>query len=286
MAKKEMRKDFGNILDESWNEYKKNFKLIFKAYTFLYIIPSLIFLLIVIMFFTNMGDGLTPDFFKGKNLVVTYNNLPISLGNLNIDSSLYPIIGIGAVVLLVMIVLSYILYLSLFYLAFNQKKDMTVGNIVSGGLKYFLPFLGLFILIVLALIPLFILLIIPGIIFVIYWIFAPFILVGENQRITESMRKSFHLVRYRWWRTFGYFLLFFIIGILASLIISLPASALAMIFKSAVSKGVVDMSLLTWTLIASFILGIISKIIVTPLGIFFYKNFYLEMKKNPIKIRR
>ena len=59
-----------------------------------------------------------------------------------------------------------------------------------------------------------------------------------------------------------------------------------MIFKSAVSKGVVDMSLLTWTLIASFILGIISKIIVTPLGIFFYNNFYLEMKKNPIKIRR
>ena len=294
-----MGKDFGNLLSESWNEYKKNFKLIFRSYIWFYIIPGVIFLLFGIMFFSSAGsefnsyvfgnsmfnndkggfnfdnDGF--DFNIGKmKLDTTKNTLP----NFKIDGSLYPLVGIGFVILLVMCILNYMLYLSLFYLSFNQKKNLTTKDIIKGGLKYFWLFIGLFVLIVLALIPLFILLIIPGIAFMVYWVFSPFVLFGENQRIVESMKKSFHLVRYKWWRTFGYVLLFGLIVIGYYFLVGLMISIFTLPIRG---TGII---LVSFKLIFNLISGIIGSIVITPLSIFFFKNFYLEMKKNPIKIRR
>lgn len=80
----------------------------------------------------------------------------------------------------------------------NQLGSM---DALKGGLRYFLPVLGVSFLLGFAVMIGFILLIVPGVILSVSLCFAFFALVLDGSGIRESLERSRALVRGHWWRT-------------------------------------------------------------------------------------
>ncbi|MEK6927137.1 MAG: hypothetical protein AABX11_01770 [Nanoarchaeota archaeon] len=93
-----------------------------------------------------------------------------------------------------------------------SSKKYSWRMLVQVGKSAFWRFLGRGILLFLCIIGLFLLLIVPGIIFSVYWIFAIFIWFDEPKRsFSDSLRRSKELVKGKWWNVFGCVLLFCVI---------------------------------------------------------------------------
>jgi len=60
--------------------------------------------------------------------------------------------------------------------------------------------------------------IIPGVLFAVWFIFAPFILVEEDLRGWKALQKSRELVRGRWWPVFGRLLIMWLITVAVSML--------------------------------------------------------------------
>ena len=119
------------------------------------------------------------------------------------------------------------------------------------------------------------LLIIPGIIFGVFWIFAVYIFFSEKGTIRSSLKKSRKIVNGKWWRIFGSILLLVIIVSFISGIIGFPAQLAMAIFTFA--GGLLP----TWTILFSGVMQVISGIVSMLIGVFmilFFKNFYFDLK--------
>lgn len=247
-----MGKGFGDLFSQSWQEYKSNFWLFTKLFILLSFLP------LTILSFSS--------FFINKYLLI------ISI----------PFAG------LFVSVLYFFMTLSFYYIAIYKKQNvpMSSGQAFKGGASYFWKGLGLMLLMIIILIPLFILLIIPGLIFVIYWLFSLYVLMNENTGIWESMKRSKQIVKGRWWKVFGYFLLI----VLINLAISIPFALPGFIYNSSTpfpSLGINDsaasISGIQGTTILSIIFNLISSLstlIILPLVTLFFKNFYLGLKSG------
>jgi|TARA_B100001971_G_C18082380_1_gene479019 hypothetical protein len=287
-----MQKRFGDLFSESWEEYKSKFKLLLKTYSWLYIIPQLIILVLSITLAVQMiqlGVIDVPDLGADKmDFGMTGNAVDDAKGELTDLQNLKIILSEFFPIILAIIVLSLISYLflslSLFYMAFYDKKNnLSFKQVFTNSLSYFWVYLGLSFLVIIALIPLFLLLIIPGLIFLVYWYFSSYVLVGENKGIIESMKTSMNVVRGRWWSVFGYMLLFMLIIMAISIVISIPFSLISF----ALSLGAIfsESGLILMVAIDPFIdffSNLIVSFITVPLTILFFKNYYLNLKANPI----
>lgn len=98
-------------------------------------------------------------------------------------------------------------------LAINDPGKTSTLELFKNAKKYFWSYFGLGILIGIATSIGFLLFIIPGLIIMIWMLFAYFSLVLEDEKIIESMRSSREYVRDNWWAVFGRVLL---LGILLS----------------------------------------------------------------------
>ena len=259
-----MAKRFSEILSQSWAEYKSNFKLIFKIFLILYIIPNLATLLFSTYGLSGVNEKLSAiTAIEGISATAAIEAIK------EILLSEVPALAIFAVLSLISIALSIIMWVTLINFSFSlslrkkQSKIATTSQAIKSASKYLGKYILLAIAVSLALMGLYLLLIIPGIIFTIYWIFAAYILVGENADIIESMKRSKAVVRGRWWKVFGYCLLLLLVFMGISLLFSIPGSILGAIFQSTV---------------VSDIFSLASYIITIPLGILFLKNFYLDLK--------
>lgn len=257
-----MTKGFGELLSHSWTEYKSNFKLIFKVFLILYIIPSLAVTLFSIYGLAGINEKLSSAIeTEGVSVVGTIKE---------ILASEIPALAIFAALLLVSIVLGIIMSVTFihFFLNKKQSKPTTSGQAIKSASKYIGKYILLMIVVSLALTGLYMLFIIPGIIFMVYWIFAAYVLIGENKGVIDSMKRSKVIVRGRWWRVLGYYLLLLLVFVGIGLIFSIPGSILRAIFQSE---------------IISSIFSLASYVITVPLGILFLKNFYLDLKATKKK---
>jgi len=284
-----MQKGFSELFSESWREYKGNFKLFLKIFWWFAILPGLIIFLPFNIFFTLnfVGKFLqtsSGNIFSNFTILAPHSFLALTGNTINSSSSLISfsnpwIFGL-ILIFLVAIFLKYMIYLSIFFSSiYNQKLNMTFKQAVKGGLNYFWSFIGLTLLVIILLIPLFFLLIVPGIIFSVYWGFSPYVLMRENTGIWESIKRSKLIVKGRWWRVFGYSLLLGIIIGLISAIIQLPSTIIDFWFK-VISLGSSNISFLIIPIIFKFIFSLIASIVTIPLFILFFKNFYVELRKN------
>jgi len=251
-----MIKKFSDLLNESWIEYKANFKMILKVFTLLAVIPALI------LFF--------------------YIGIDYSNGSIRIES-FEQIKNLGAIALSSMIILSLIAnilsvlmkgtFISAF---FSEKATKKASDAIKEGLNYLPGLIGLAVVMIAALIPLYILLIIPGVIFTIYWAFSAYILIGENKGIIESLKASFNLVKGKWWKVFGYLLLILLVLICISVLIMIPGFIILKLIELIISKNIMyDLT--------SEIINLGIALITTPLLTIFMKNFYLELKSGKVK---
>ncbi|MBI2128803.1 hypothetical protein HYU07_01055 [Candidatus Woesearchaeota archaeon] len=159
---------------------------------------------------------------------------------------------------------------------------MSFNDAVKGGMKYYLRFLGLALVKGLALLALFILFVIPGIIFSVYWAFSSIALVGENKAIIESMKKSKEVVKGKWWSVFGYLLLFFLlISVISSvvMVVGLILGVLLTLIIAYTAGGNILVSAMYAANIIYMVLIMLVNAVAWPMSILFAKNFYMELKK-------
>ncbi|MEI6849797.1 MAG: hypothetical protein WCK29_02045 [archaeon] len=173
---------FGKIFSSAWNEFGSNFKAIF----------SLVFLVFVIKLI--ISHFMVPYSDEIRNSVFTFNNISMVL-----------------LALIIFIILSVFINSAIYGMSINKVK-YGFRDLLKSARQSFWKFLGRSILLMLIMVLLFILLVVPGIIFMIYWIFAMFIWFNEPKvGFMNSLRSSKKLVEGRWWLTLGYTLLIFLI---------------------------------------------------------------------------
>lgn len=244
---------FGDLFSKSWKEYKSSFGLFFKIFLLFSLIPSIV-LLVLTTFYILVGN---PNIIGNLNAALI-RSIPLFMS------------------LLVVLFLSIVMYISFIYIAVHKEAypRMTLGHVIKGSFSYFWSYIGLVLLIFILLVPLYVLFIIPGIIFSIYWSFSIFVLMRENTSIWQSMKRSKLIVKGRWWRVFGYSLLIGLIMYFISAVFSAPGKIFNFINLFTSSSGLGNPILI----ILLGIIALFSGLITTPLSMLFFKNFYLKLR--------
>jgi len=257
-----MEKGFGELFVNSWKEYGEKFIPILKIFLFLYLIPVIAFFIIsaIIIIILLAIPGISSIPLSGAAIAQNITNIDY----FSIDY--FKDLGLGLSVLIPVGILFFILYITLIvlfilmsisFIHIGFTKETSVKKIIKASKSYFWKYVGLTLLISLALLGLFILLIIPGIIFSVFWIFSTYVLIKEKKGITESMKRSKEIVRGRWWRVFGF-----------SLLLILMAGAVNYILRY-IPFG-----------------GLVATLVITPYIILFFKNFYLDLSSNMPKTKK
>jgi len=239
---------FGEVFGNSIADFKENFKSLFMLGFIGLFIPGLI-VFIVTMFMAR--------------------------------SSTFSIVYF--VMILISIILS--IYVSIGILLILKNGSMAVGDAFSESSPYFWRVVGLSIIVGLLLLVLFILLIIPGIIFMTYWTFSFVFLIVENKKIRESLDASKQLVKGRWWRVFGYYFLLMILFTIIAAIISIPNIMTAPDFTEMLTA---DTAYTGYEWVSDYpvigsIVSVLQFLIYTFLQIFmiiFNYNFYVGLKRE------
>jgi hypothetical protein len=104
------------------------------------------------------------------------------------------------------------------------SRPTSFGAAFARARKLFLPYLGTFFLVMFALMGLFLLLIVPGLIFSGYWMLIGPVAVIEGVFGGAAMKRSRALVRGYWWRAVG-------VAFVSTLLVSLVSGALDFVFS-------------------------------------------------------
>ena len=206
---------FGDILAQSWKDYKNNFRSIFKLMVVFVLIPGLIVTIIdLLLLFSN--NALAQLMLNPLELAKISSSELLSSSELfKLSSSelfkLYPSYFIINT-FLSFVLLSLSLFIGSSLISASIKKDnYSYKELINSGKNSYFRYIGFFIVSWVFLTGLFLLLIIPGIIFMIYWSFGVYVLFDEKKGIVDSLKRSKEIVKGKWWRVFGYFILILLI---------------------------------------------------------------------------
>jgi len=225
---------FGKLFGQTWKEYWRSFKGISQLFLVFYLLPYALY-----------------TFFASTN-----------------RPSFSPFFIIGFLLLFALLVPSLLLFTMTIASSSLKGKKIKFSDYSACFQGRYWAFLGFSISLGLLLTGLTILLIIPGIIFGVFWSLSTFVFLKENKKILASLKRSKQLVRGRWWKTFGYFVLLLIFTILISII----WQGIVEIFLSEVISPIL--------ISIKIILIFLPAVITAPFFILFYKNLYLEYKKG------
>ncbi|MFA5174219.1 MAG: hypothetical protein WC438_03485 [Candidatus Pacearchaeota archaeon] len=256
---------FGDIFSKSWGEYKNKFWVFTQIFLLFGFLPS------IILFLAN------------KSYLENFNNLIVSAiqNNSGVFNSIISYIFVDnlsytlflAFLGILVFALGILMGASFIVNAFSGKK-LGFKESLKGGKKYFWKYFWFSVVYSIFIILLFLLLVVPGIIFMIYWIFGAYILINENKGILASLKESRKLIKGKWWKTFGYFILFSLIIIVISWIASLIGFGLEKTFLWILGKP------LCFEGFTNSIFVQLASVVIAPLSVLFFKNFYLSMKKR------
>ena len=255
--------DFETIFGKSYNDYKKNFRVIF-ILTLIFIGIPLVLSNIILLGFSIQDpvfyESLITD--KPENISIKF-----------------------AIVLFLLSFITLVLY---FIFEAGLVKDSIKGKFklnktINSGKKYFWKFVWFSIIIFFFLILLFLALIIPGIIFAVYWTLAIYIYFDSKKTVVQSLSASFHMIKGNWWRIFGYTILLFLILGVVGMIINLIGLPIGILLKN---LGLPDLWISFLNFILSDIINLVYTLISVPFSILFYKNIYLEMRGNKVKKKK
>ncbi|MEK6885339.1 MAG: hypothetical protein AABX17_00040 [Nanoarchaeota archaeon] len=244
--------NFGELFSASWTELKFKFKVNSRIVFYFMFIPGLIALV------------LTSLSFYTQNNLFDYLSLAVQI---------------------IAIFTGILASTSLIYSTIFDKKDY--DSSVSGGKKFYWRFIGLMLVQIIFLILLLFALIIPAIIFAVYWSLAEFVFIKENKGIIESLRGSFRLIRNNWWKVVGYGILIGIISLGISVLFSIPSwPTNMMIFIDAIKNptlyldGAPATNLSTINEAITGFFSLLSQLIIVPLSIIFSKYLYFALQKK------
>ena len=168
--------DIGRVINRTFGAIKNNFISFFMASFVIMGIPVFLVSVFPLMsgFSNTVGIGLDSAGFITMAIV---SSIVILVGSVILQGALI----FGAIA------------------DFNGRRAR-FGECMSVALRYFLPLLGLGILVGFGTMLGFLLLVIPGIIVALGWICSAPVLIVEDQGVTDSMSRSWELTGgYKWW---------------------------------------------------------------------------------------
>jgi hypothetical protein len=168
--------------------------------------------------------------------------------------------------------------ISIISLLLGKVKSNNLGDILNEGSKHYIKIILLTLLLILMLIPLYILLIIPGIIFSVYWMFSQYFVIDENEKITKSFGRSMNIVKNNWWAIVGRILL---VGLITAGVIFSVSMILG--FVTLIIFGLKNVLLGTIPVIAQLVTTGITLLVQLPLTLFtliFTVNLYKGYKEK------
>lgn len=225
--------DLGSVVGKSWDEYWKNFKELFLLTLVFVGIPTILAFLIFFLFGFSFSDQ-------------------IDVENLELTSEMIAAISLVGII---GAVFYFIYQAGLVKESMKGKAKFDFHRVTHSGKRNFWKFVWFAIVSMFFLGLLFLALVIPGIIFGIYWCVAIFVYFDSKKTVMESLRTSFHMVRGNWWRIFGYtivlFLIFGLVGVITELLSYL---------------------------VTGFVAEFLNTLFTAPFGVLFYKNIYLGLK--------
>ena len=228
---------FGDLFGRAWGVFKSKFALLVSLVFVFSFIPNLIY-----TFWAESREGIW-DAEVIPATVEIYKDIFVTVPGVVIIS-----------------VLSILMTVSVIYLLnVKSKKVMSFGEAIRGGSGFLWSGILLTLLLIVFLIPLYLLLVIPGIIFSIYWVFAFNALIIDKTSVRKSLTKSHEAVVGRWWKVFGYLILYILIIIGVTLVgglIFLPLGIVGDILNLALAS------------------------LVSIFGLVFFNEFYLALRKK------
>jgi uncharacterized membrane protein len=141
-----------------------------------------------------------------------------------------PTLGIGVFVVGILTGASFILSQAVILFGTVEKmrgKSFALGTSLRQGLARFFPIIGLYIVMVLAIMLGFVLLIIPGIILAMMFYVALPVCIVERQGPIASLNRSTELTKGNRWRLFGIGLLLYLANLIGQTVIQFALRALA-----------------------------------------------------------
>lgn len=240
----------GDIIKRSLGLYQENAKL-FLTYMSLLALPSLLSLAVALVFAATApepGNGWAAG-------GVLLGSIVFSLGNLWLSLAFLPVVAAR----------------------YNGQDPGTLKMRLTKSTRHILPAIGLSVVTLLILLGGFFLLIVPGIIFLIWFAFSMYFLVLEDTGIVDSLKKSKALVQGRLgavlWRLIAPGVVFALLYIVVEGVIQW--------ISSLVISGMNPNSALGITLlIALAVLAIVLSVLITPLSVTAPTILYLELKKK------
>ncbi|MCC7574770.1 glycerophosphoryl diester phosphodiesterase membrane domain-containing protein [Candidatus Woesearchaeota archaeon] len=255
------------LFNKTWKTYKENFKTFSIILLIFQFLPYTIYNIYSIL--TQIDESLI------VNELTQTLNWNIIIQELIKHSALS----------LILFLINMVGLVTILYILLKNKKTKTIKEAVKKSSKYYLRLIGLTALVFILLIPLYALLIIPGIIFSVYWMFAQYIIVDKDEKIIKSMKQSFYLVKNNWWKTFGKILLIGLIAmiIMMTITITIGTTLIAIEGKTAIATG-----LSTTSQIISILITNATQLLVTLFIVIFAVHLYegLKNKKENKKIKK
>ncbi len=279
---------FGNVFGRSWRDYKANFGPIFKLLLIFYALPILV--LFILSSWWMVHNGLAGQIVSTYNSMNSFGNITALVSNQNNinvmgiqgllkNSFSLPFFLVFLPILIIFIFINYFSCVAL-YSASLRKDKFSFEELILAGKKWYWKSLGFTIVLMIFLVLLFMALIIPGIIFSVFWIFSYLVFLDGGKGIISSLKGSFRIVKKRWWKTLGYILLFFLIMMGISIIFGIPSLIMQVIFLFVAYAGKMSIGMIVLSGFVKQIFNIALNFVTIPLSVLFIKNFYLLAKKN------
>ncbi|NTU99436.1 hypothetical protein HGA64_05555 [Candidatus Falkowbacteria bacterium] len=146
----------------------------------------------------------------------------------------------AAFLLFVIAVLVYVYSQIIMMLSLGKKKNAPFSEILKDAHPLASKYLYLFVMVTLLLIMWTFLLVIPGIVFGVYYLFANYILVNEKIEGIEAIRRSKELVTGYWLQVAGKFILLILLNIFIAIIFGIP---LMLMHQGTTSYALVQLAL-------------------------------------------
>lgn len=244
---------FKELFKDSLSTFKLRFKLLFTlAIIFLYI-PNVIF-------------GI-------------YSTIKISA--VNSTATIQPVkmlqYGITLIPAAIIIQLLSLFFLICMIFILSNDKKINLNKAIDKSKKFLGKSILLSLWLILLLFPLYLLFIIPGLIYSIYWSFSFYVLIIEKSAIKESLKKSKEMVFKRWWTVLFY-------GFLVALFTSLFTLIVDLILKLTIKTlSLIGISESIMTTIVHLLIFQMAATFTTIFTIIFMYKFYIALKKTKVK---
>jgi len=211
-------------------------------------------------------------------LVITFFGYTLGFF-MRVTDSFFMGLGLYVIIVTVLSVVAFWVSLGLIKVIatkYQGKETKSIGEDLKTNVSLILPAALVSILTGLAVFGGFLLLIVPGIIFAMWFAFSLYALLLDDKHGTEALKYSKQLVNGRWWAVLWRIIApAFVFGV----IITVAQWIVSKLF----GESIIDVFTLTPALIAYSLISVIINMIITPLSTAAPTILYIELKKTPIQ---